>query len=127
MTVEGWSGTTTNTSRALSMADSVYLTGSTELDNGMTVSMSFELDCADTVDSSYDDNSVSVSSDALGTFKFSGHGGSTAASAIDATAAGDMWDNFDGLLVIFQTQLVLTVSAAEGGNNSFILHSPSNS
>ena len=32
---------------------------------------------------------VSVSSDTLGTFKFSGNGGSTASTAIDATAAGD--------------------------------------
>ena len=51
VTMEGWSGSQVNTSRGLSMADSVYLTGSTELDNGMTVSMSFELDAgADTVE-----------------------------------------------------------------------------
>ena len=44
VTMEGWSGSKVNTSRGLSMADSVYLTGSTELDNGMTVSMAFELE-----------------------------------------------------------------------------------
>ena len=85
---------TTNTSRSLSMADSVNLAGSTELDNGMTVSMSFELDGADAVNFIYDDHSVTFLLIALGTFKFSGNGGSTAASAMDATAAGDMWDNF---------------------------------
>ena len=123
VTMEGWSGTTTNTSRGLSMADSVYLTGSSELDNGMTVSMSFELDSDNGSTSSYDDKSVSVSSDTLGTFKFSGHGGSTAASAIDGTAGGDMWDNFDTANNISDTTGV-TVSAAEGGNNSIFYTAP---
>ena len=95
LTMEGWSGSQTNTSRAISMADSVMLTGSTELDNGLTVSMSFELDDSTDVENSFDDHSVSISSDSLGTIKFSGNGGSTASSAIDATAAGDLWDNFD--------------------------------
>jgi len=123
VTMEGWSGTTTNTSRGLSMADSVYLTGSSELDNGMTVSMSFELDSDNGSTSSYDDKSVSVSSDTLGTFKFSGHGGSTAASAIDGTAAGDMWDNFDTAGNISDTTGV-AVSAAEGGDNSLFYTAP---
>jgi outer membrane protein OmpU len=121
--MEGWSGTTTNTPRALSMADSVYLTGSSELDNGMTVSMSFELDNSTDVSHSYDDHFVSVSSDALGTFKFSANGGSTAASAIDATAAGDMWDNFDTAGNLSDTTGV-AVSAAEGGLNSLFYTAP---
>ena len=126
VTMEGWSGTTTNTSRGLSMADSVYLTGSSELDNGMTVSMSFELDSDNGSTSSYDDKSVSVSSDTLGTFKFSGHGGSTASTAIDATAAGDMWDNFDSTdeTSIGQSDGV-AVKAAAGGNNSLFYTLPS--
>ena len=123
VTMEGWSGTTTNTSRGLSMADSVYLTGSSELDNGMTVSMSFELDNSADVSNSYDDHFVSVSSDALGTFKFSGNGGSTAASAIDTTAAGDMWDNFDTAGNLSDTTGVI-VSAAEGGVNSLFYTAP---
>ena len=97
ITVENYSGLQVNTGKAFSMADSVVLSGSTELDNGMTVSMSFELDAssADVV-GSYDDHSVTISSDSLGTFKFSGNGGSSAVSAIDATAAGDIFDTFDG-------------------------------
>ena len=60
VTMEGWSGSLVNTSRGLSMADSVYLTGSTELDNGLTVSMAFELDAgADMQLDSFDDHSSS--------------------------------------------------------------------
>ena len=121
VTMEGWSGTTTNKSRALSMADSVNLGGSAELDNGMTVSMAFEIDGDD---SGFDDRSVTVASDAIGTFKFSGHGGSTAASAIDGTAAGDLWDNFDGASSIGGSTGV-AVTAAAGGNNSLFYTLPS--
>jgi len=97
MTVEGYSGSTLQSDTGYSMADSVILSGSTELDNGMTVSMSFELDADNPASgSSYDDKSVTISSDTLGTLKFSGHGGSSATSAVDATAAGNIYDNFDG-------------------------------
>ena len=98
ITVEGYSGSILNSDTSYSMADSVILSGSTELDNGMTVSMSFELDSDNqSTSSSYDDESITISSDTLGTIKFSGHGGSSATSAIDATAAGNIYDNFDGV------------------------------
>jgi len=122
VTAEGWNGTDLNKERGLSMADSVVLSGSTELDNGMTVSMSFELDSDNDDNSSYDDKSVTIASDTLGTFKFSGHGESTAASAMDATAAGDIWDNFDG---VGNGGTGVLVSAAEGGNNSIFYTLPS--
>ena len=100
ITVENYSGEQINTGKAFTMGDSVILGGSTELDNGMTVSMSFELDDgADATPGSFDDHSVTISSDALGTFKFSGNSGSSAVSAMDATAAGDIWDTFDGQAV----------------------------
>ena len=68
ITVENYSGEQIDTGKSFSMADSVTLTGSTELDNGMTVSMSFELDASDAdVSGSYDDHSVTISSDAMGT------------------------------------------------------------
>ena len=123
VTMEGWSGSLVNTSRGLSMADSVNLTGSTELDNGMTVSMAFELEGGGDAVNSFDDHSFSVSSDTLGTFKFSGNGGSTASTAIDATAAGDMWDNFDGASYIGATGVA--VAASLGGDNSLFYTSPS--
>jgi outer membrane protein OmpU len=123
VTTEGWSGSLVNTSRSISMADSVMLTGSTELDNGMTVSMSFELEGGGDAVNSFDDHFVSVSSDAMGTIKFSGNGGSSTATAIDATAAGDLWDNFDGSSLIGATGV--SVQASAGGNNSFFYTSPS--
>ena len=89
-----------STGKNFSMANSVYLAGSGELDNGMTVSMSFELDQgADTGTGTgpFDSHSVTIASDALGTLRFSGHGGSSAQGAMDTTAAGDLWNNTLGL------------------------------
>ena len=40
---------------------------------------------------------VSVGNDSLGTVTVHGHGGSNAASALDTTAAGDLWDNGFGI------------------------------
>jgi outer membrane protein OmpU len=81
------------------MGNSVYLAGSGELDNGMTVSMSFEMDQGASADTSspFDNHYVEVGSDALGTLRLSGHGGSTAQSAMDTTAAGDLWNNTLGI------------------------------
>ena len=121
ITMEGYSGSILESDTAYSMADSVVLAGSSELDNGMTVSMSFELDNDNVSTSSYDDRSVTISSDALGTIKFSGHGGSSATSAIDATAAGNIYDNFDGVAGATGnglTSLGVNLLAAAGGNNS---------
>ena len=122
ITMEGYSGSTLQSNTAYSMADSVILSGSTELDNAMTVSMSFELDADNPASgSSYDDKSVTISSDAMGTLKFSGHGGSSATSAIDATAAGNIYDNFDGAAGATGnglTSLGVNLLAAAGGNNS---------
>jgi len=97
----------------LSMANSVFLAGSGEMDNGMTVSMSFELDSGvdtGTGTGPFDSHHVEISSDALGTLRLSGHGGSSAQSAMDTTAAGDLWNNTLGLTG--------TIVSAAGGNNS---------
>ena len=123
LTVEGYSGTEAQSDTAYSMGDSVILSGSTELDNGMTVTMAFELDGdseASSATSAYDDNSMTISSDAMGTLKFSAHGGSSASSALDGTAAGDMFDNFDTLV----TGGAAT-KAAGAGDNSFYYTLPS--
>jgi outer membrane protein OmpU len=132
ITVENYSGTTVDAGKGFSMADSVHLAGSTELDNGMTVSVSFELDGDDV----FDDRSVTVSSDAMGTLKFSGHGGSSAVSAIDATAAGDIFDTFDAQILtgldgtagIAETNAVAGNAAmltSPGGDNSLYYTLPS--
>jgi len=118
LTMEGYSGTILQSDTAFSMADSVTLAGSTELDNGMTVTMSFELDGdAESGTSAYDDNSLTVSSDTLGTVKFSAHGGSSASSAIDATAAGDTYGNFDDTSL---TVVGAATKAAAAGNKHLL-------
>ncbi|MDA9025298.1 porin [Candidatus Pelagibacter sp.] len=132
ITVENYSGEQINTGKAFSMADSVTLNGSTELDNGMTVSMSFELEGGGDAENSFDDHSVTISSDALGTFKFSGNGGSTAVSALDATAAGDIFDNFDAQTMNASATAETTTAAGTaavlstaGGNNTMLYTLPS--
>ena len=118
MSLEGHSGTILLSDTAWSMADSVTLSGSTEMDNGMTVSMAFELDGdEESATSAYDDNSLTLSSDALGTLVFAAHGGSSATSAIDATAAGNIWDNFDGATNGLTVTGVTDGNAAAGNNN----------
>jgi outer membrane protein OmpU len=103
------------------------LTGSTELDNGLTVAMSFELD-GDNEDadgtSSYDSNKMTISSDAMGTLVFHAHGGDSATGAIDASAAGDIFDNFDGAANGLTVTGVADGSAALG-NNGFHYTLPS--
>ena len=95
MTVEDYSGENRDGGVAYSMADSVTISGSGELDNGITASVSFELDSDNPGTSSYDNKSVTISSESLGTLTLAGHGGSSAVSAMDATAAGDVFDTFD--------------------------------
>ena len=120
---EGYSAPATtglNGGTTFSMGNAITLSGSGELDNGMTVSLSYELDeganAAGTATSLFDNHSVTVSSDAMGTLVFSGHGGSTAASSINTTAAGDLYDLFDGA----QGNLGVTgvaISESGAGNN----------
>jgi len=93
MAMEGHSGgDNLHEATTFSMGNQLTFSGGGELDNGMTVSLSFVMDHGDP---GFDGHSVSISSDAMGTLAFHGEGGSSAASALDSTAAGDMWDNFD--------------------------------
>ena len=122
-----------------SMANSVYLAGSGEMDNGMTVSVSFELDNGvdtGTGTGPFDNHYVEVGSDALGTLRLSGHGGSSAQSAMDTTAAGDLWNNTLGVngeagptssagnnslfytLPAMMDDLAITTSLTPGGANT---------
>jgi len=117
--VSNISGTAdTSTGKDWSMPNSVYLTGSTELDNGMTVSVSYEMDQGTGNNSSlgFDNHSVTVSSDTLGTLVFSGHGGSSAQSALDTTAAGDIWDSTLG---------ITGIQASAAGDDSLMYTLPS--
>ena len=126
---ENHSAAALSEAKTFSMGNQITFSGSGELDNGMNVSLSFVLDQGDdsaTADtttmagSPFDGHSVSVSSDALGTLKFSGEGGASATSSIGGTVGGNMWDNFDSTN---QGGVTLTNSAA--GNNSFFYTLPS--
>jgi outer membrane protein OmpU len=109
MKVEHVNGGAANAGKAFSMGNQLEFAGSGELDNGLTVSLSFVLDQNDDTTtvvsattaagsgSPFDSHSVSISSDALGTLAFHGEGGSSAQSAIDTTAAGDLWDSSFGI------------------------------
>jgi len=98
MNVGGYSGEGHDGGATFSMGNQITFTGGGELDNGMTVSLSFQLDngTANAVAGNFDDHSVTISSDAMGSLTLHGHGGGSATSAMDATAAGNVWDTFDG-------------------------------
>jgi len=95
MNMEGYSGETLNAGTTFSMGNQITFTGSGELDNGLNVSLSFTIDQADDT-LPFDGHSVTVSSDALGSLTLSGEGGSSATTDMDASAAGNIWDTFDG-------------------------------
>jgi len=89
--------------KTFSMGNQLTFTGSGELDNGLTVGLSFVLDQNDDSTAAgaaysggpFDSHSVSISSDTFGTLKFHGEGGDSAQNAAGDTAAGNIWDNFD--------------------------------
>ena len=128
MNVTGHTGEGRNVGSSFSMGNQLTFTGSGELDNGMNVSVSFVIDQGDDTaiaNAPFDSHSVKVSSDAMGSLTLAGEGGTTATGAINKTAAGNLWDAFDGLGTLngvsFATDLMTTVSA---GNNGFMYTSP---
>jgi outer membrane protein OmpU len=120
MTVENYSGTERIAGKGFSMGNQLTFTGGGELDNGMTVGISFVLDQGDNETSAatsegtapFDSHSVSIGSDALGTLKLHGEGGSSAQAAIDTTAAGDIWDTFDDATQATGTKVNSSTSGA---------------
>jgi outer membrane protein OmpU len=83
----------TSGGKSFTMGNQLTFTGGGELDNGLNVALSFVLDHGDNVASGFDSHSISIGSDTLGTFTFAGDGTGNAQSALDTTAAGDIWDN----------------------------------
>jgi len=114
--------------KSFTMGNQLTFTGGGELDNGLNVALSFVIDQNDDKSASYaavssnagtpfDSHSVTISSDALGSLKFSGEGGSSAISAMDGTAAGDIWDEFD-------VSGSITPTGIGGGDNSMMYTLP---
>jgi outer membrane protein OmpU len=125
LNVEGFSGEVLNAGKSYTMGNQLTFSGSGELDNGLTVSLSFVQDNAETT---FDSHSLTISSDTMGTLKFNGEGGTTAANNIDGSAAGDIWDAFNGLSTASsQTGKSLATTdsvTATAGDNSFMYTSP---
>ena len=126
MNTEGYSGENLNAGTTFSMGNQLTFTGSGELDNGMTVSISYVIDQGDdempAESSPFDSHSVKVSSEALGTLTLAGEGGSSAATSIDGTAAGDIWDTFDGTR---GSATAVAVSDSGTGDNGLFYSMPS--
>ena len=121
-------GNASDSGKSFTMGNQLTFSGGGELDNGLNVSLSFVIDQNDDATSSYstkdsnsgtpfDSHSVTISSDAMGSLKFSGEGGSSAISAMDGTAAGDVWDKFD-------TSTAITPTGIGGGDNSMMYTLP---
>jgi outer membrane protein OmpU len=125
LNVEGFSGEELNAGKGYTMGNQLTFSGSGELDNGLTVSLSF---VQDNGESTFDSHSLTISSDTMGTLKFNGEGGTTAANNIDATAAGDIWDKFDGLTnASAQASNSMATGdsvTATAGDNAFMYTSP---
>ena len=120
MAVENYSTAgESNSGKGFSMGNQLTFTGGGELDNGLTVGISFVLDQGDAAPDPFDGHSISISSDALGTFTMHGEGGSSAQAAIDTTAAGDIWDTFDAATT------GTTVSSSTSGADVMVYTLPS--
>ena len=125
MNTEGYSGENLTGGTTFSMGNQLTFSGSGELDNGLNVSLSFVLDQGDdtaVASGPFDSHSVTVSSDSLGTLTLAGEGGSSATSSIDGTAAGDIWDTFDGSR---GNVTAVAVSAGGGVDNNLFYTLPS--
>jgi len=86
-------GTSQHSTKSFSMGNQITFTGGGELDNGLTVGLTFVIDDAEQV---FDGHNLSLSSDGFGTLVFSGEGADSAENAVGDTAAGNIWDTYDG-------------------------------
>ena len=98
--------------------DSVIFSASGETDGGLTVSASMELDNDNPANNGMDNRSLSFGSDTIGTFTFSGHGGSTVMGQWDdvtPNAYEEVWDTTTGADVRID---------GRSGNNLLTYNSP---
>jgi len=109
--------------KTVGMANNIYFKGAGETDGGLNVAVSFELDDGSKSSAAqtavFDNHSVAVGNDTLGTLTVHGHGGSNSASALDGTAAGDFWDNTLGI------SSTNTPKSAASGNGLVVYSLPS--
>ena len=111
----GYSSLTHNAGSTFSMGNQFTVSGSGELDNGLTVSLSMQIDSG----VPFDDHSLTVASEDFGTVKFSGHGGGSAATSVDGSVAGDIWDGYDGTALATGVTGVALKTSSPGNNSIF--------
>ena len=116
ITVKNNSGT--DGGKNITMGNQLTFTGGGELDNGLNVALSFVLDHGDNVASGFDSHSITVSSDSLGSITVAGDGTGNAQSALDTTAAGDIWDN--GFTHGVAATAYVTMGSSDAANNKSI-------
>ena len=123
--MNGYSADKANMARSFTMGNQITFTGGGELDNGMNVSLSFVIDQGDDTQP-FDNHSVTISSEGMGTLVFHGEGGSSAASSIDGSVAGDIWDGYDVANTYVVTGITGTALTTTGpGDNSVFYTLPS--
>ena len=110
-----------------SMSDSITFSGSGEMDNGMVVTVSYELDDNETATGNMDSRSVKIDTDGMGTITFAGHGGSSAMGAVDDVMPTAYGESFDILSATMDTggntgtQIFNAIGSA--GSNNMIHYS----
>ena len=120
-----WDESLTHEGNQWTMGDSVTFTGSGEMDNGMTISVSYELDgdAADT-GSTLDSHSMTLDTNGMGTITFAGHGGSTAMSALDDVTPNAYEESWDVVTGASGATGAPTLVDGLSGNNTFTYKSP---
>ena len=103
------------------MGNQFTVSGGGELDNGLTVALSMQIDSG----VPFDDHSLTISSEDMGTLVFAGHGGSSATSSIDGSVAGDIWDGFDGAATVAVGVTGAAMKDSAPGDNSIFYTLPS--
>ena len=104
-----------------SMADSITMTGGGDMDNGMSVSVSFEID-NDEADAGevLDSHSITLDTNGMGKITFAGHGGGGKIDAWDDKSPTAYEESWDGVTDADEETLVGGVTA----NNMFMYDSP---
>jgi outer membrane protein OmpU len=112
---------TTAEGNTWTMGDSLTFTGSGDMDNGMSISVSFEVDNDDTGGGEvYDSHSMTLDTNGMGTITFAGHGGDSAMSAIDDKTPNAYEESWDGVAEADEETLV----GGSSGDNMFTYKSP---
>ena len=104
------------------MSDSIKMTGSGDMDNGMSVSVSFEIDNDETdAGDVLDTHGITLDTNGMGTLMFYGHGGDGALSAIDDKSPNAYEESWDGVTDADEE----TVPDGLSADNMFTYKSPS--